>query len=343
MSNLTRASRELFRRGPDEYVVDLTALAVRCREQRERSQDRWQLPGTLKPVALQDTVGLKVEGGDGAYLNNYSFGQLCKLSGVSKETLNKLTAETAARALAETLPVGKRPTQLFTEGDRVRSIHGVNYQRLYNAELVAVLQEFAVGFAPPPKGLNGATGLYMGEEDLFAFLIDPDGWCEVGDQAFAAGFFVWNSEVGRRSVGVQTFWFQQVCQNHIVWDAINVVEKTWKHTSSVQDAVSGIRRTLEVLVEERDRRRDGFVRVLQKAMTERLGDDAEEAVKELVKNGIPKNLGQTACEEVARKGERFTVWALVDALTAQNRELRFAGDRTEADERASRLLSLVAA
>jgi hypothetical protein len=241
------------------------------------------------------------------------------------------------------LPVGKKPTQLFTEGELVRSVHGVNYQRLYNAELVAVLQEFAVDFGPPPTGFNGATGLYMGEEDLFAFLIDPNGWCEMEGQAFAPGLFVWNSEVGRRTVGIQTFWFEQICQNHIVWDAVNVVEKTWKHTSSVQDALSGIRRTLGVLVEERDRRKDGFARVLRKAMTERLGDDADEAVKELVRHGIPRNLGQIACEEVARKGERFTLWALVDALTALNRELRFAGDRTEADERASRLLSLVVA
>jgi len=58
--------------------------------------------------------------------------------------------------------------------------------------------------------------LYCGEQDLFAFLIDPTGWVEMGDgEAFAPGFFLWNSEVGRRSVGVQTFWFQAVCANHV--------------------------------------------------------------------------------------------------------------------------------
>ena len=36
-----------------------------------------------------------------------------------------------------------------------------------------MLQEFAVDFQPPQKGLNGATGLYAGEQDLFCFLIDP--------------------------------------------------------------------------------------------------------------------------------------------------------------------------
>ena len=62
--------------------------------------------------------------------------------------------------------------------------------------------------------MNGATGLYCGEQDLFVFLIDPVGWAEIDGEAFAPGFFVWNSEVGKRSVGIQTFWFQQVCANH---------------------------------------------------------------------------------------------------------------------------------
>jgi hypothetical protein len=57
---------------------------------------------------------------------------------------------------------------------------------------------------------------------MFCFLIDPTGWTEIEGEAFAPGFFLWNSEVGRRSLGIQTFWFQAVCRNHIVWDAIQV-------------------------------------------------------------------------------------------------------------------------
>ena len=47
----------------------------------------------------------------------------------------------------------------------------------------------------------GKTGLYCGEQDMFVFLIDPLGWTEIDGEAFAPGFFLWNSEVGRRSVG----------------------------------------------------------------------------------------------------------------------------------------------
>jgi hypothetical protein len=36
---------------------------------------------------------------------------------------------------------------------------------------------------------------------MFCFLIDPTGWTEINGEAFAPGFFLWNSEVGKRSVG----------------------------------------------------------------------------------------------------------------------------------------------
>ena len=121
----------------------------------------------------------------------------------------------------------------------VQAIHGASYTRLYNADLLTMVREFATDFVPPqPAGMDGsrpsvtdddpgspgfvpdpeptpATGLYCGEQDMFCFLIDPTGWAEIEDEAFAPGFFIWNSEVGKRSVGVQTFWFQAVCQNHV--------------------------------------------------------------------------------------------------------------------------------
>jgi hypothetical protein len=108
-----------------------------------------------------------------------------------------------------------------------------------------------VDFQPPQQGFNGATGLYCGEQDLFAFLIDPLGWTEIGGEAFAPGFFIWNSEVGRRSVGIQTFWFEAVCANHIVWDAVEVVEFTRKHTANVHEALGEVRTIIENLIAKR--------------------------------------------------------------------------------------------
>jgi hypothetical protein len=71
--------------------------------------------------------------------------------------------------------------------------------------------------------------------------------------------------VRKHSIGVQTFWFQAVCMNHIVWDAVEVVEFTRKHTGNVGDSLNEIRRIIEALAEKRDERKDGFAKAIAKA------------------------------------------------------------------------------
>lgn len=341
MTTLTHANRELFRRSHDERFPSLTALAEFCRSQKQQSLDRWHPPQTLRPIA-RDGELLVAANGDGEFrLNDWSFGQLCSLARVSRDTVNRVFPETAARILSETLPNGQKPLQLLTSEDSVRSVHGVSYTRLWNIDLVNLVREVAVDFQPPQEGMNGATGLYAGEQDMFAFLIDPTGWAEIDGQAFAPGFFVWNSEVGKRSVGISTFWFQAVCQNHIVWDAVEVVELTRKHTAGVGNVLTDIRRTLDALVARRDERRDGFVKVIGKAMREKIGDDADAVLKELAKNGIPRHYAKEALD-IAKQQGRFTIFSLVDALTRLAGQMVNAGDRLDLDAKAAQLLALAA-
>jgi histone H3/H4 len=281
-------------------------------------------------------------GNDGAFLmNDWSFSSLCRLAGVSKDTVNRLSPRTASIVLEETIPrSGTKPLQILTENDRIRSIHGASYTRLWNTELLSLIREFATDFQPPQQAVTGGTGLYAGEQDLFVFMVDPLGWTEIGGETFAPGFFAWNSEVGRRSVGIETFWFQAVCQNHIVWDAAEVVEFSRKHTANVHEALIGIRQIIENLVAKRDARKDGFASVIRKAMDTKLGNDAEETLKEVCKNGIPHSVAREAITIAQEKG-RFTVWAVVDALTRLAQQSRNAGDRTEADAKAAKLLTLI--
>jgi len=339
MANLTRASKELYQRQPDERFASLNNLTQYCRKQKEQSIDRWQPLTQLAVVPIEQSLNITA-GSDGAFtFNEWSFSQLCSLARVNKDTIARLSPDTASRVFAETLrPTSNKPLQLLTSSSQLRSIHGASYTRLWNLELVNVLQEFAVDFQPPQAGGNGATGLYAGEQDMFAFMIDPTGWAEIDGQSFAPGFFVWNSEVGKRSLGISTFWFQAVCRNHIVWDAVEFVEVSRKHTASVHEALVDVRRAIEQLVAKRDARKDGFVRVVRKAMQEKLGDDAEDVMKVLAANGITKPLAKRALESAKVHGA-FTIFALVDALTRMAQEEQNAGDRLAADESAAKLLA----
>ena len=341
MTHLKRAHDELFRRTPDQCYPSVDALWRHCQGEKERSVEQWHAPALIRPEFDEGALTLRL-GEDGTYrLNDWSFTQVCQLARVSKDTVNKLRPRTATEVLSETFPGGTRPIQVLTQGEDVRSIHGASYTRLYNADLLAMLQEFATDFQPPQEAVDGSTGLYCGEQDMFCFLIDPTGWAEIEGEAFAPGFFLWNSEVGKRSIGVQTFWFQAVCQNHIVWDAVEFVEFSRKHTAKVHDSLDEIRRIIEQLVEKRDARRDGFMNVIRKAMQERIGNDAEEVLKALTKHGIPRNLGQEATA-IAKQHGRFTIFALVDALTRIAGKLPNAGDRNEIDVKAAGLLALAA-
>lgn len=340
MQTLTDASTELFARSPDECYDSLQALWDKCYADKQSANDRWVEPERFEPRAQDGRLALGIDA-ERLALNDWSFGQVCRLAGVSKDTVNRLRPVTAATVLAETLPEGGKPLQVHTLGETARAVHGTAYTRLYNADLLAVVREFATDFEPPQKGVGGATGLYCGEQDMFCFLIDPAGWTEIDGEAFAPGFFVWNSEVGRRSLGIKTFWFQAVCQNHIVWDAVEVVEFTRKHTANVHEALREFRTIIGRLVEARDNRRDGFAKVIEKAMRERLGDDAEAALKVLQRHGVTRTLAKEAVAIAEAKGA-FTVFAIVDAITRLSTRMPYAGDRAEADAKAGSLLALVA-
>ncbi len=74
-------------------------------------------------------------------------------------------------------------------------------------------------------------------------------------------------------------------------------------------------------------------------MCENVGD-ADDATELLLKNGISRSIVRRAVAQLGDEGKPFAVFSLVDAITQLTQEVRFAGDRTDADANASKLLAL---
>jgi hypothetical protein len=156
MGTLTRANRELYRRTPDETFKTLQELHDHCKAEHESSTDVWQLPQTLTPEICDGAVSLSLEQGGVAGLNDWSFTQLCRLAGVSKETLNRFRPETAVSALRDTLPSGKKPIQLLSASNTIRSIHGV---MLGKTEFDTVPNSTPVPFGIIESGMSYAVSV----------------------------------------------------------------------------------------------------------------------------------------------------------------------------------------
>ena len=153
MQTLTMASNELFRRTPDECFESLPAISTHCAAKRARSLDRWHPPAELRANAGENRLSFAVGQDLKLGMNDWSFSQLCRLASVSKDTVNRVAADTASRVFGETLPAkATSRCSSYTEGQMLRSIHGTSYTRVHDVDLVSILQEFAVDFQPPQKG-----------------------------------------------------------------------------------------------------------------------------------------------------------------------------------------------
>ena len=112
MQVLKRGHTELFRRGPDECFDSLADLTRFCQEQKAKSVDRWLPPRSLQAAALWlSTAWWSISpmpaptAPTAAYqMNDWSFTQLCQLAKVSRDTVNRVSADTAGGCSATPCP-----------------------------------------------------------------------------------------------------------------------------------------------------------------------------------------------------------------------------------------------
>lgn len=335
MTDRNRFRHRLFRRAPDKRFATFDDLAFHCRQIRHTSHYCWQTPNRL---TITDELKLVI-GEAELSLNDWSFGQLCAMARLNKGTLNRVTPRMASHVLQRMLSLSDRPWEFLATWGTIRAIHALSYAPLWNSELIAVLREFAPVWQAPRANSTESRELFCGEQDMFCFLIDSAGFVEIEQEEFVPGLVVWNSEVGRRSLGIQAFWYQRGCHNHLLWDPLYTIPRLRKHLGDVRQGLDQIGRVIEALERRRNERRDEFARVVRKAQRLRFGHKPDEVWLRLRNLGFGSRLTRRVLDSTLSEG-RLTIFAVTEALTRLSQSQTYAAERTALDIQATSLLTL---
>ena len=355
----TTAHREWATRPPDERYTSVQALYEAARARRQHLDARLIDTGSFRTEAVEDDLVIRETSGRTAALTHWSFGQLATLAGAPPQYLRTLPATIASDAINHGLQrVPRDHHQVFAEDTTPWTVHAITsprYARVHHDELASrVLDLMArhpswhlpLGYQDGEYGAPLVpSGAYLGDRDLFLFLVDGNRDLEdptdPTQSGLFRGFILRNSDVGAAALTLDLFLFRTVCGNHVIWGFQQVAGFRRRHIgASIQDAwTSSLHDVCGALEADagRDRTR------LQRLTTLELGP-TRDAVLEAVRRRL--DVSQQHATEAYTIAEQVepnprSVWGYVQGLTRLSQRTPWQDGRFALDRAASRLLTLV--
>ncbi len=370
--NLMQANREWMSRPADQRFETLDALEASVLSRRrlsvESNVDIRNLHVETRPILLANG---DPSGQTGIVFNSeiqpavpthWSFSQIARSTGLSGDTLRKLSPEIVAQAVNYRLPkIDKPELKVMSikdpdgELNTLQAVTSRTYGRIWDAEVVAatknlvnVAAENGKNFFNPKDWSGKPSGLYASDHDIFLFMVDGGsvvdvGWDQKGNRDLMhRGFIIWNSEVGASSFGIKMFMFRVVCGNHIIWDAKDVNELLIRHTEGgparfAADAMPALKGYLEAAAAPVES-------AIKRAKELAIPIDSEELCRFCKVRGFTR--GETLDAVNAAKleeGKCDRLWDLVNGFTASARQYAHVDSRLDLEKRAGKLLDLVQA
>lgn len=363
MSTLTRASTQWATRPQDEKFSSLADLHQAALGYRERARKAVIATKDLHPVVLEDQVsgepkgvGLNGKTGVTAPVTHWAFGQLARIADAPAEYLRGLPAPLAVQCLEAGIanPKAQHDPQTLVLLDQngsatVRALTSTRYTRIFNSDVTARLirlSEERPEWQPAPAAFDGARGLYLGDRDMFAFLVDNDRRIfEKSNGGLSRGFFVENSEVGASSFVITTFLYEYVCGNHIVWGAKAIRELRLRHVGANDEkAFNAFQATV---VEYMESSAEDEEALIGKARSFRIAEDKDSVLDKVFGLRQPA-LTRKVLEQSYALSEQFsdwygdprTAWAVANGITQYSQSKNYANQRNELDRAAGRVLDM---
>jgi hypothetical protein len=356
---LYQASHQWATRPADERfrtLEDARAATKHYAEQAVEAEADWS---SLRVEPQGADLVVTGETGAAATLTHWATGQLCRRAEAPASYIRTLTPALAAEnlnyGLAANRPDGTAQLLLHQNGSMVlRSLMTEKYTRVWNWEVLDRLIEVSArtGLVPARSTFNWSgealaedrdVALYASDHDMFSFLMSPDKvLIDPLGKTLHRGVIVTNSEVGDSSLGIMGFYFRDLCANHIIWDAEQLVEVRLAHVGQVRqkwaDATAKIRRYM-----------DGAASLAEAKFTEtfhtQLGTTKDEVLDTLFgirSLGISRKLLAASYDAVVpdEDGAPNTVYGMAQGMTRHSQTLGYADERTQVDRAAGRLLKI---
>lgn len=251
-------SGQWMSRPDDQKFLNLAVLEKHVRARGLAMVEETVLAKDVEVMGDDSSNSIVVSTNGGKILTptNYVFGSIAYQAGAPATYLRTLPASLAARCINEGLrKEAEGEVKLFHNGDQLRGVTSATYGRIYDADLVSAVRKIAgdgvgdtrwkvPGMIDWSKGTynpyvdisKDTTTLYASDRDVFLFLVDDTHPIEIGKLADGSpdyvfrGFYVWNSEVGARSMGISTFLLRGVCCNRNLWGVEDQLTMTIRHT-----------------------------------------------------------------------------------------------------------------
>ena len=359
MSTLMQASHQWSTRPDDERFTSLTEMHAAALAIRSRSNARVLSSRRLQAAPVSgDSRALVAVGPDGntANFTNWSFGQLAQLAGAPAAYMRGLPGELAADCInygLQTRDIEEVGVLLYKNGSpHLRAVTGPNYGRVWNHQVIqALIERFGDGvtgdfkvpgeFGKDVEITKANTTLYASDRDMFVFLADEKHRIEIPGRrdgkagALARGFFVWNSEVGKTSLGIGTFLFDYVCCNRIVWGAQQYREVRINHTAKAPDR--WIEEAIPAIRAYADSSAQTITDAVMAARQARI-DDVDVFLAKRFTKSKASAIKAAHMNDEGRPIE--TLWDAATGVTAYARGVAYQDERVELEREGGRILDM---